>query len=71
MQNHNLTNQNTYIIGFRDGFEFGFCIFLVVRVFIRVPFHGEFSVGFLQVIVFSTAIDLKNLVVVHTHGYDG
>lgn len=56
-----------YIVGFRDLFEFGFSFFLVVRVLVRMPFHGEFSIGFFEVIIFGIAVHLKNLIIVYSH----
>lgn len=49
--------------------EFGLGSFLVVRVFIGMPFHGELAVGFLQVVVFGIAFYLEDLVVIHAHGF--
>lgn len=55
------------IISFGDLLELGFCFFLVVWVLVRMPFHGELSIGFLQVVVFGVLVHLKRLVVVQTH----
>ena len=57
----------TYIISFGDLLEFSLGLFLIVRVFIRMPLHGKLSIGFLKVIVFGSLVDLKNLVVVDPH----
>lgn len=32
-----------------------------------MPFHGELSIGFLQVIVFGISFNLQNLVVIDAH----
>lgn len=47
-----------YVVGFGDLFEFGFSVLLVVRVLVRVPFHGELPVRLLQCIVFGASIYL-------------
>jgi hypothetical protein len=49
--------------------EFGFGVFLVVRVFVRVPLHGELSIGFFEVIVLGAPVYLENLVVIHAHAF--
>ncbi len=50
-------------------FEFGFGFFLVVRVFIGVPLHGELSIRFFEVIVFGVTVYLENLVVINAHAF--
>lgn len=57
------------MVGLGDLLEFGFGLRLVVRVLVRVPLHGELSVGFLEVVVVGVAVDLQGPVVVHPHQY--
>lgn len=56
-----------YIISFRDLLEFSFGFFFVVRVLIRMPLHGQFAISFLKLVIISTTINLKNLIVIHPH----
>ena len=56
-----------YLISFRNLLKFSFGFSFVGRVLIGMPFHGEFSIGLLQIIVGSILIDLQNSIVVHTH----
>lgn len=60
----------TYIISFRDCLEFGFSIFLVIRVLIRMPFHSKFPISFLEIIIFCISIYLKDFIVIYTHESD-
>lgn len=55
------------LVGFGDLLELGFGVLLVVGVFVRMPFHGELSIGFLQVVDFGVPIHLKDLVVIDAH----
>lgn len=57
----------TNLIGLRDLFEFRFSFFLVGGVLIRVPFHGQLSVSFLQIVICGVLVNLQKLVVIHTH----
>lgn len=56
-----------YLIGLGDLFEFVLGFFLVVRVLVRVPFHGKLPVSFLQIIILGVLVHLQYLIVIHTH----
>jgi len=56
-----------YIVSFGDLFEFGLGFFFGVRVLVGMPFHGEFAISFLQIVIFSAPIHLKNLVIIDPH----
>lgn len=56
-----------YLIGFRYLLEFGFGFFLVCGILVRMPFHCQFSVSLLQIIIGGISVHLQYVVVIHTH----
>lgn len=54
-------------VSLRDLFESCFCFFFVGGVLVRVPFHGQLSVRFLQIILRSISVNLQHIVVIQTH----
>ena len=56
-----------YLIGLRDLLELGFSFFFVGGILVRMPFHGQLSICFLQIILRSISIYLQYIVVIYAH----